>query len=60
MTIEQREDLLLEWRLTSTKVKHLVHSKYHRLHGNQAGRDQWEAFLVKELNLEQSWRARGL
>ena len=60
MTEEQREDLLIEWNITSTKIKDEIKQEYRNRHGSNRGIDHWEHYLVKALNLEQSWRKRGL
>lgn len=60
MTAEQREDLLVEWDITSTRIKNQIITEYHQQFGNTQPIEHWELFLIDALNLQQSWRARGL
>lgn len=60
MTEEQREDLLTEWSVTSSKMKKQIEQEYLDRFGTKHNQAHWERYLVEALNLEQSWRGRGL
>ncbi len=60
MTDEQREDLMIEWSITSTLVKKQIVDLYYQHFGENQTADHWEHFLVDTLNLQQSWTYRGL
>ncbi|SHO52319.1 hypothetical protein [Desulfopila aestuarii] len=60
MTEEQREDLLIEWSVTSSKIREQIEKEYLERCGSLQSQAHWEQHLVKALNLEQSWRRRGL
>jgi len=60
MTEKQREDLHTEWKITSTKVKHMILTEYHKRYGHSQNAEHWDNYLIEALNLRQSWEARGL
>lgn len=60
MTREQREDLLIEWELTSSKVKMTIEKEYVRRYGDVLSDKDWQEYLIEALNLRQSWQGRGL
>jgi hypothetical protein len=60
MTNEQRQDLMIEWQVTSTRLKHMITEEYHQRFGNQESNEHWETYLIEALNLKRVWRASGL
>ncbi|WP_163340231.1 hypothetical protein [Desulfopila sp. IMCC35008] len=60
MTEAQREDLLLEWEVTPSKIKQIVLDEYKREYGDIFSRDNWEQHLVDILNMKQMWESNGL
>lgn len=60
MTEKQRNDLYVEWEVTSTKIKNQLKEKYIGQYGAEPSGEHWENFLVDALNLRQSWESSGL
>lgn len=60
MTDKQRKDLYIEWDVTSSKVKQQIMSQYEKEYGSKVSNEHWEEYLVKALNLKQSWESNGL
>lgn len=60
MTETQREDLLLEWELTPSKIKQHIQDEYVQKYGDIFSRDCWEDHLVEALNLRRIWEQNGL
>lgn len=60
MTDRQREDLWIEWQVTSSRVKEQITGQYRDAYGEKLSEEHWEEFLVEALNLRQSWEASGL
>lgn len=60
MTPEQRYDLAIEWRLTSTRMQQLIKEEYAKTHGSNTSEEQWEKYLVEALNIKPFWKSAGL
>jgi len=60
MTPEQRDDLAIEWRLTSKRIREIIKEEYIRKYGNDNSEEHWEEYLVKALNIEKLWKSAGL
>ncbi|MFV0437882.1 MAG: hypothetical protein ACK5PS_10915 [Desulfopila sp.] len=60
MTPEQRNDLAIEWRLTSNRLKEIITKEYHDRYGEITSREHWEQYLVEALNLETIWKSTNL
>jgi hypothetical protein len=60
MTDKQRKDLYIEWDVTSSKIKEQITIQYQKKYGREMSGPHWEEFLVKALNLKQSWESNGL
>ncbi|WP_163339585.1 hypothetical protein [Desulfopila sp. IMCC35008] len=60
MTDKQRKDLYIEWDVTSSKVKKQITDQYQQEFGEKMSTEHWEEYLVKALNLKQSWESNGL
>lgn len=58
MTSAQREDLYLEWELTSTKLKKEIREDFQKEFGREQSVEQWEEFLIDALNLRRQWLHR--
>lgn len=51
MTKAQREDLLIEWELTSSRDKIAIREDYARQYGGFISEGHWESYLIEVLNL---------
>lgn len=60
MTDKQKEDLYIEWDVTSSRLKEQIRQQYKEQYGDGQSLEHWEEYLVDVLNLRQSWESNGL
>lgn len=60
MTLEQRNDLCLEWESISTTSRRQLLEEYQAKYQTDLEWEQWEEFVVQRLQLKQFWRTVGL
>lgn len=60
MTEKQRNDLYIEWEVTSSKIKNQLREAYREQFGDEQSNEHWEEYLADALNLRQSWDSSGL
>lgn len=60
MTLEQRNDLCLEWESISATIRRQLLEEYQAEHDADLQWEQWEEFMVQRLQLKQFWRTVGL
>ena len=60
MTREQREDLYIEWEITSTETKQNLRREYREKYGDDQPVEHWEEYLVEALNVKPMWKNQGL
>ncbi len=60
MTPEQRNDLCIEWDYISTTQKERIVHEYQDKYEHTGHWQDWEEYLVEQLNIKQFWRTVGL
>jgi len=60
MTLEQRNDLCIEWEYINADTRHQIIEEYQHLNSQNQQWDDWEEFIVKRLKLEAFWKTVGL